>query len=126
MIRRLAAFLAAFCFAALAHGGDEKIPIESFFKISEYRSMGLSPDGKNIAALAPIRGRQGLVIVDIEKRKAAPIASRSDRDIVSVRWINNRRLYYQTGKQGEPQDPRESPIQSASASTVAAMAVTRP
>src|SRR6185369_7852341 len=56
MQRLLAAFAAA-CLATLANAED-RIPIESFFKLPEYASMRLSPDGKNIAALAPFRGKQ--------------------------------------------------------------------
>jgi dipeptidyl aminopeptidase/acylaminoacyl peptidase len=101
MIRRLATILAALCFAPFAFAADEAIPIESFFKIPEYGSMNLSPDGQHIAALAPVRGRQGLVVIDVKQRKATPIVSLSDRDIVSVEWINSKRMWYRTGRLGE-------------------------
>jgi dipeptidyl aminopeptidase/acylaminoacyl peptidase len=102
MIRRAIAILATFSVATLAFAADEKIPIESFFKISEYASMNLSPDGTRIAALAPVAmGRQGLVIIDIGNRKATPIARFSDVDVVMVEWINNKRLFFRTGTLGE-------------------------
>lgn len=102
MIRRIVAAFASLSFALLAHAADEKIPIETFFKIAEYASMNLSPDGTRIAALAPVGGgRQGLIIIDIGNRKAAPIARFSDVDVVDVDWINNKRLFFRTGLLGE-------------------------
>ena len=100
-MKRLLAAIAAFCFASAANAQVEKIPIENFFKLPEYASMRLSPDGKNIAALAPFRGRQNIVIIDVEKRKATPITALQDRDVTSVTWINNRRMFYRTGRLGE-------------------------
>ncbi len=99
MIRMLAA-LAAFCFATLANAQD-KIPIENFFKLSEYANMKLSPDGENIAALSPVRGKQNLVIVNVKSRKAKAITGLEDRDVVDVDWISDKRLLYYTGRLGE-------------------------
>jgi dipeptidyl aminopeptidase/acylaminoacyl peptidase len=102
MIRRLVAAFAALSFVLLASAADEKIPIETFFKISEYAAMNLSPDGLHIAALSPVAGgRQGLVIIDVKARKATPIVSLSDRDVVNTAWINNKRLFFSTGRLGE-------------------------
>jgi dipeptidyl aminopeptidase/acylaminoacyl peptidase len=92
----LAASAAVLCFAA-----DDKPSIESFFKLPQYAQMRLSPDGKHIAALAPFGARQGLIVLDVKDRKPVPVAAREDRDIVSVSWINNKRLLYRTGKLGE-------------------------
>jgi dipeptidyl aminopeptidase/acylaminoacyl peptidase len=99
MQRLLAAFAAA-CLVSVAKAED-RIPIENFFKLPEYASMRLSPDGKNIAALAPFRGRQNVVIIDVEKRKARPISGLEDRDVVAVEWLSNKRIYYRTGRLGE-------------------------
>ncbi len=95
-------FIAVAVFAAAVALADERsIPIESFFKIAQYAQMSLSPDGTHIAALAPLNQKQGLVVIDIKSRSATPAAGRSDRDIVSVSWINNKRLLYTTGRLAE-------------------------
>ena len=44
------------------------IPVETFFKRAEYTSMALSPNGKMLAAISPINGRENLVVSDLEKR----------------------------------------------------------
>ena len=91
----IAAFATAIAFA------DDRIPIESFFKIPQYAQMSLSPDGTHIAALAPLNEKQGLVVIDIKSRKAIPVAGRPDRDIVFVQWINDKRVLYYTGRLAE-------------------------
>src|SRR5258708_36509175 len=59
--------------------------------------MTISPDGENIAALAPVKGRQNVVVINLEKRNAIPVTGFTNRDIVAVRWLNNKRLLLSTG-----------------------------
>ena len=99
-MQRLFAAVSAACLVSIANAED-RIPIENFFKLPQYASMRLSPDGKQIAALAPFRGHQNVVIIDVEHRKAKPISGLEDRDVVSVEWLSNKRVYYRTGRLGE-------------------------
>ena len=99
-MHRLLAAIAAFCFVSAANAED-KIPIESFFKLPEYANMHLSPDGQNIAALSPLRGKQNLVIVNVKTRKAKAITALEDRDVTDAEWISDKRLIYFTGRLGE-------------------------
>jgi len=62
--------------------------------------MTISPDGKSIAALAPVGGHQNLVVIDIETRKPRPLTGFKDRDIVAAYWVNSRRLLLRTGSIG--------------------------
>ena len=82
----------------------DPIPIESFFKLPQYASMTLSPDGKHIAALAPLGERQGLIVIDLEKRKATPIASAPHLDAVQAYWVNSNRIVYRFATLGERVD----------------------
>jgi dipeptidyl aminopeptidase/acylaminoacyl peptidase len=97
MIRRFPALLAALSFIPFAFAADDKTKIEDFFKRPQYGAMVLSPDGENIAALAPLAGRQNVVVVNVEKRTATPVTAFTGRDIVQVRWVNNKRLLINTG-----------------------------
>lgn len=99
-MRRPLAAIAAFCFVSLAHAQD-RIPIEDFFKLPQYQAMRISPDGKHIAATAPVGDRQNLVIIDLATRKATPVTALKDRDVVNPIWVNNRRLLYSTTRLGE-------------------------
>ena len=47
-----------------------------FFKLPQVHDERRSPpDGTNLAALAPVKGRQNLVVLDIAKRSAQPLTS---------------------------------------------------
>ncbi|HEX3062362.1 MAG TPA: S9 family peptidase [Usitatibacter sp.] len=95
-MKRIAIALAAAAYA-LAWAADDRIPIETFFKPSQYGAMQISPDGKHIAALAPVNGRQNLVLLDLEAKKAEPLTRLADKDLVFVTWLNERRLMVRTG-----------------------------
>jgi dipeptidyl aminopeptidase/acylaminoacyl peptidase len=100
-MNRILAAIAALAVSALAQAADDKPPIESLFKQPQYASMQISPDGKSLAALAPIAGRQNIVIIDLAKHSATPLTALSRKDVVFVRWINNDRLMFGTGTLGE-------------------------
>ena len=97
----MAAALAA---AGTCWGAEEAIPIESFFRLAQYSSMSISPDGAEIAALAPVNGRQNLVVLDLAKKKATPLTQLGNKDIVSFRWLTSKRLLVGTGTLGTRQD----------------------
>jgi dipeptidyl aminopeptidase/acylaminoacyl peptidase len=96
-MKHAVAFVAALLAVSFAHAADEKPSIETFFKRPQYGAATLSPDGATIAALAPVSGRQNVVVIDMAKRTAAPVTAFTDRDIVMVRWVNSKRMLVQTG-----------------------------
>jgi acetyl esterase/lipase len=103
MLGRIAA-IAALVAAGSCWAADDKIPIETFFKLSQYSAMVISPDGLHIAALAPVNGRQNLVILDLDHRKGLPVTHMDNKDIVQVFWLNPTRLMVRTGTLGTRQD----------------------
>jgi dipeptidyl aminopeptidase/acylaminoacyl peptidase len=100
-MNRLIATFITFAFCAGAQAADDKPSIESFFKLAQYASMRLSPDGKHIAALAPVAGRQNLIVIDLANHSAKALTGLSNRDVVNVGWVNNNRLLFWTGTLGE-------------------------
>ncbi|HEX4780636.1 MAG TPA: alpha/beta fold hydrolase [Usitatibacter sp.] len=98
------AFAALLAASGAATAADGKIPIATFFKLPEYSAMVISPDGEHIAALAPVNGRQNLVVLDLEHRKGVPITRMDNKDIVQVFWLNDKRLMVRTGRLGTRQD----------------------
>jgi dipeptidyl aminopeptidase/acylaminoacyl peptidase len=73
------------------------IPIERFFQVSMASRPTLSPDGKSIAMLARVRNRLGIVVYDIESRKGSALPGFDDADVVSVHWVNDKRLVFASG-----------------------------
>jgi dipeptidyl aminopeptidase/acylaminoacyl peptidase len=98
--RFVAVFLAC-AFLASARAADEKpYPIQALFRGAQYSQMALSPDGQQLAALAPVGGRINLVVMDLDKRGATPVTGMTTRDIVWFTWLNNKRLLVRTGTFG--------------------------
>ena len=74
--------------------------VEELFRAPRFSVMTLSPDGQTIAALAPVGKRQNLVMLDTRTKKPRPLTSFEDRDIVSVSWVNSKRVLVRTGSIG--------------------------
>jgi Tol biopolymer transport system component len=70
------------------------IPVETLFQRSAYKGYVLSPDGKKLAALAPLNGRDNLVVIDLEKRSRSGLTSFDTYDVTSIKWITNDRLFF--------------------------------
>src|SRR5580693_115064 len=81
---------AALAVATTCGAADEQIPIESFFKLAQYSAMAISPDGVHIAALAPVNGRQNLVVLDLEHKKGMPLTQLDKKDIVFFAWLTSK------------------------------------
>src|SRR5258706_12661619 len=79
---------------AQAQKSPAEIPVESFFKHAHYANMVLAPDGKRLAAAIPARGRDNLVVIDLEKRSRAIITGFDKFDVANIVWINNNRLCF--------------------------------
>lgn len=99
-MKRLMTCLALLAASPLATAADPGPTIETLFKLPEYRSMQLSPDGEHIVALVPGNGRQNIAVIDTKTRKAVPVTGLTERDVVAVQWISSKRLLYQSGTLG--------------------------
>ncbi len=75
--------------------------VEDLFRQAQIADMQLSPDGKRLAALSPVAGRQNLVVMDIATRVPNAVTAFAQRDVVVFRWVNDRRLILQTGSLAE-------------------------
>ena len=89
-----AALLAVAAAAALPAAAQ---PVEHFFRQPQYANVVIAPDGERVAALSPVEGRQNVVVIDLKDMKPTVVTSFASRDIVEVRWINDKRLLARTG-----------------------------
>lgn len=99
-MKRLIAVIAIATAYGVAVAADDKLSVENLFKLPQYSAMLLSPDGEHIATLAPVAGRQNVVVLDFGKKGAVPVTALNARDVVSVRWVNSKRLLVTTGTLG--------------------------
>ncbi|HET7401599.1 MAG TPA: S9 family peptidase [Usitatibacter sp.] len=97
-MRTLACSLILSCLAlpvfAEAPKKPSDIPVETFFRRAEYSQLQLSPNGKLLAALVPIRGRNNLAVIDIESKSRTVITELSSLDVFNFWWVNNGRLCF--------------------------------
>ena len=90
-------FAAAAACAALVCVADDKVAIETLFKVPQYRQMSISPDGKTLAAIAPVGAKQNLVVIDLATKKASAVTSFIGTDVLSYNWVNSKRIAFTTG-----------------------------
>ncbi|MFC1797326.1 S9 family peptidase [Pseudomonadota bacterium] len=78
----------------------EKLPLETFFKKPQFASLRISPNGKELAVLAPINGRMNVVVMDLATRKPRPVTGHKEQDVTGFSWANNERILYFMDKNG--------------------------
>ena len=71
-----------------------EIPVSEFFRLPSYSQMSMSPDGKKLAALAPAKGRENLVVIDLETRQSTATTSFKSVDVNWFTWVDNTRLIF--------------------------------
>jgi len=92
-------FLAASLLGANTALADQKT-VEHYFKKPEFTGFQVSPDGKHLAALAPVNSRMNIIVMDIATRKAQVVTGMTDQDISYYQWANNERLIFGMDKDG--------------------------
>ena len=89
-----------FCLLAKQPLFAEQLPLETFFKKPQFAAFQLSPDGRELAALAPINGRMNLVVVDLATRQPRAVTGIREQDVNGFVWANNERLLFFMDKDG--------------------------
>lgn len=78
----------------------KQLPVEHFFKNYEFTNLNLSPDGKHLAAIAPLGDTRNLVVIDRATNKAKAVTRLSKTDIAGFAWANNSRLIFYLEEDG--------------------------
>ncbi len=77
------------------------IPVEKFTQDAAFSRARLSPDGRFVACLKEIDGKQWLIMLDLETKKIARVdpghtVMGASRAVRHFRWISNRRISFVT------------------------------
>lgn len=70
-------------------GAQDRIPAEKFFSDPAIASVQISPDGAKLAFLAPMQGRIGVALMDLDTGKVEPLVRAADENIESFLWKGN-------------------------------------
>jgi dipeptidyl aminopeptidase/acylaminoacyl peptidase len=81
-------------------GAAEKKGLDHYFKKPQYAAFQLSPNGKELAGLAPIDGRMNIVIIDMETKAGRVVTGETKQDVSGFMWATNDRLLYFMDKDG--------------------------
>src|SRR3954462_12807410 len=73
------------------------ITVEQFFKRPDYALMQLSPNGKLLAAVVPLNGRNNLAVIDVDSKSRTVITDLSKLDVSEFWWVNNGRMCMRLG-----------------------------
>ena len=71
-----------------------QIPLREFFRNPELAALELSPDGKQVAFLAPVERRLNLFVQGVNEEKPRQVTDIRDRDIGGYFWKNGNTLIY--------------------------------
>ncbi|WP_456378135.1 S9 family peptidase [Thiolapillus sp.] len=77
-----------------------ELPVEYFFKNYEFSQVSLSPDGKHLAAIAPVGENRNLVVINRATMKPLAVTSLTTRDVSSYQWASNNRLLFYVEEDG--------------------------
>ena len=78
----------------------EKLPLETFFKNPQFAGFQVSPNGKELAVLAPVNDRMNVVIIDLKTREPRAITGVTSQDVSGFMWANNERILFFMDKDG--------------------------
>jgi len=82
---------------------DQRIPLEAFARLPKVHSVQLSPDGKYVAMLTPIRGTTFLVTQKLYSKEKPALVVRNEKGNNQIRWYkwaNDERLLVSVGFAG--------------------------
>ena len=78
----------------LARASDAPQSPEPHFRHPDYAGLALSPSGRYIGALVPVRGRLTLAVLDLDTKQPKPVAAVDGEDIGWFAWVNDDRLVF--------------------------------
>lgn len=78
----------------------EQLPLDTFFKNPQFAGFQISPNGKELGALANVGGRMNVVVMDLESRKPRVVTNITSQDVSGFIWANNERILFFMDKDG--------------------------
>jgi len=70
----------------------ERIPVDAFFQNPEIASPVVSPDGKHVAFLAPVKDKLSVIVFDLSTGKVDPVVHAFDGDFTQIFWKGDDRI----------------------------------
>ncbi|WP_345335075.1 hypothetical protein [Ferrimonas pelagia] len=85
--------LFALCGSVFANPPEDS---ESYSRFSQYQSVKVSPDGKHLAVITPIEGKNALAILETDSLEPTVVLRLAGNNQVgSYHWANNERIIFE-------------------------------
>ncbi len=78
----------------MVSGEVRRIPVEDFFRNSEFTGFQISPDGNYLTAIGPFRGTQNLFAFDVETLTPVRLTANRRNNVLGAVWASNDRILY--------------------------------
>jgi dipeptidyl aminopeptidase/acylaminoacyl peptidase len=78
----------------------DRIPVDAFFQNSEIASPAVSPDGRHVVFLSPVKDKMSVILFDLTTGKVEPIARAFDGDITEIFWKGDDRIVFSADPNG--------------------------
>jgi dipeptidyl aminopeptidase/acylaminoacyl peptidase len=91
-LAQLLVLVAAALGSVAVPAGD--IAPEPFFQHESYAELRLSPSGKYLGALVPVKGRLCLAVIDLDTKSSRIAAALGSYDVGMFEWVNDERLVF--------------------------------
>jgi len=78
----------------------ERLPADAFFQNPEIASPVVSPDGRHVAFLSPVKDKMLVILFDLTTGKVEPIVRAYDGDITEIFWKGDDRIVFSADPNG--------------------------
>ncbi|MFZ5494368.1 MAG: prolyl oligopeptidase family serine peptidase [Verrucomicrobiota bacterium] len=89
-------------------GAPPLIPVEKFFDDPAIASVQIAPGGRHVAFRAPMQGRMGLALMDLETGKVEPLVRAADENIDTFIWKSDEHIVFVADVGGNEADAIQS------------------
>lgn len=80
----------------------EPLPLSALVALPRFVQPVLSPDGRSLAVLAPLKGKRNLMVVDLKTMQGKAITGFNEFDVVDLTWVGSQRLVFTLGRLDTP------------------------
>lgn len=88
--------------ASVAAPAGEPAPVAAYVSPPDFAQVTISPDGRYLAALSPLKGKRNLVVLDLQTMKSRAVTAIATHDVVSYRWVGSEFLVFEQGRLDTP------------------------
>ena len=76
--------------------------VEDFFKTPKFSNLSLSPNGKYLAVLSPVKSRKNILIIETKSLQNAKVITQfEEQDINNFSWANNNEIVFTLDSNGK-------------------------